>query len=65
VISDSVIMHAARLTYYNGDLRSGIRLVYDAGRIAESEGYRKIFKKHLNDIEKQYEQKNKQKMLLI
>ena len=54
VISESVIMHAARLTYHNGDLRSGIRLVYDAGRIAESEGYRKVFKKHLNNINKEY-----------
>ncbi|MCL2115873.1 MAG: AAA family ATPase [Methanobrevibacter sp.] len=54
VISDSVIQHAARLTYHNGDLRSGIRLVQEAGRVAESEGYKKIFKKHLNHIKKQY-----------
>ncbi|MCL2156909.1 MAG: AAA family ATPase [Methanobrevibacter sp.] len=56
VISDNVIQHAARLTYHNGDLRSGIRLIYEAGCVAESEGYKKVFKKHLNDIEKQYQQ---------
>jgi len=55
VISDSVIQHAARLTYHNGDLRSGIRLVRDAGRVAESEGYRKVFKKHLNLVNSQYD----------
>jgi cell division control protein 6 len=56
VISDNVIQHAARLTYHNGDLRSGIRLIHDAGHAAEDEGYKKVFKKHLNNINNQYKQ---------
>jgi cell division control protein 6 len=55
VISDEVIQHAARLTYHNGDLRSGIRMVLDAGRFAEHEGYKKVFKKHLNLVSNQYD----------
>lgn len=50
VINDEVIKHAARLTYHNGDLRGGIRLIYDAGCYAEKEGYKKVFKKHLNIV---------------
>lgn len=50
VINDEVIRHAARLTYHNGDLRTGISLIYDAGCYAEKEGYKKVFKKHLNIV---------------